>query len=869
MTAEEWQRVRPILESALELDAANRASFLDSACADGPLRREVESLLAAHEQGGTDFLSAGSLQEMLDGQEARFRLPPGKRVGPYEIEEELALGGMGTVYRAVRADGQYRQKVALKIVRAELGAEFTAARFRNERQILASLDHPNIAKILDGGTCAEGLPYLVMELIEGLPITEYCDQQKLSIDERVKLFRVVCSAVHYAHQHLVIHRDIKPGNIFVTADGVPKLLDFGIAKILDPSLLPGGATLTAAGGWLMTPEYASPEQFRGETITTATDIYSLGVVLYELLTGRLPYRLRSRSAHEMASAVCETEPDRPSTAVSRAEEFPAGKESLDARSPQEICAARQAPPDKLSRQLAGDLDQIVLKAIRKEPELRYTSAEQLAEDLRRHQEGLPVVARKGTVAYRARKYAVRNRVGVAAAALVALSLLTGLGFAMREARIARANAQRAEQRFNDVRTLANSLLFEVHDSIKDLAGATPARKLLVNKALQYLDSLSQEAAGDLSLQRELAAAYEKVGNVQGNPYDANLGDPAGAVASYRKALAIRESLDVHDGHSEESQRNLANNYEWIGMTLPDLGDSQGALEYFRKDLAIREALAKAAPNAKSQEALAGAYYLIGRQYAQTRNPEAALENYRKSAAIRESIVPATPLVQSRLAGTYSFMAGIVNLQGNNPQALELQRKALEIEQKLLEANPTNATYREYRDQAEYWLGYFFAKHGDATQALSKYRPALADFQALAAVDPSNVRIQEYLARCNESIGSALLAKQDLNGGLASIRKAVSMFEALPSPAYTSPLAEAHGLLGLAYARLAEQAGLAASTKKENWTRSREAYQQSLKLYLQADTQGEVSIFDARDLERVKNALAGCDAALARLGAPAR
>lgn len=414
MTPAEWQKVRPILESALELDSSNRSAFLDQTCGEPSLRQEIESLIAAHEQAGTNALNAAAMPSFAGDDEAHFRLPPGKRVGPYEIVQEIAVGGMGAVYRAIRADGEYKQQVAVKIVRSELGAEFTATRFRNERQILASLDHANIAKILDGSTTADGLPYFVMEFIDGLPITEYCDQHTLSINERLKIFRTVCSAVHYAHQHLVIHRDLKPSNILVTADGLPKLLDFGIAKILDPGLLPEIMTMTAGGLWIMTPEYASPEQLRGEPITTGTDVYSLGLVLYELLTGHRAYRFASRMPHDVARAVLETDPEKPSAAIRRtgvAEEEKPDKAPL---TPELVSSLRGGSPEKLQKRLTGDLDNIALKAIRKEPRERYSSADQLSEDIRRHLEALPVLARKSTVAYRCRKYILRHKVGVTA-----------------------------------------------------------------------------------------------------------------------------------------------------------------------------------------------------------------------------------------------------------------------------------------------------------------------------------------------------------------------------------------------------------------------------------------------------------------------
>jgi serine/threonine protein kinase len=303
-----WQRVKQVLDQALALDS-ERSAFLDGACdGDSDLRREVESLLSAHEQAGTEFLKNPAIDLGVDFPPVPTRV--GRRIGSYDILEEIGHGGMGEVYRAGRADGQYKKEVAIKLVRGGYDTASVLERFRHERQILASLDHPNIARLLDGGTTEEGVPYLVMELIEGTPIDRYCDAQGLSVTDRLKLFLQVCSAVQYAHQRLVIHRDIKPGNILVTKDGVPKLLDFGIAKILDPA---ASSETTVAGP--MTPEYASPEQIRGEPITTATDLYSLGVVLYQLLTGRSPYPKSTQGPHELARAICEWEPERPSTAI--------------------------------------------------------------------------------------------------------------------------------------------------------------------------------------------------------------------------------------------------------------------------------------------------------------------------------------------------------------------------------------------------------------------------------------------------------------------------------------------------------------------------------------------------------------------------
>jgi len=312
MTRERWQQIREVFDRAVSLPSEERAAYLDTVCAqDSDLRHEVESLLFADDHAGTGFLNSPAVNLTLPGPN-RAASRAGSRIGAYNILEEIGCGGMGEVYRASRADGQYEKEVAIKVVRGGYDTAAVLDRFRHERQILASLDHPNIARLLDGGTTEEGIPYLVMELIEGTPIDQYCTAQRLNVSERLRLFLEVCSAVQYAHQHLVIHRDIKPGNILVTKEGIPKLLDFGIAKILDPA---SGSESTISGP--MTPEYASPEQIRNEPITTASDVYSLGVVLYQLVAGRSPYPTKARTAHEFARAICELEPERPSTMISK------------------------------------------------------------------------------------------------------------------------------------------------------------------------------------------------------------------------------------------------------------------------------------------------------------------------------------------------------------------------------------------------------------------------------------------------------------------------------------------------------------------------------------------------------------------------
>ena len=339
MRAERWARIKAAFQTAAELGPGYRTAFLDQACADEPdLRQEVEALLFASDSAG-DFIEVPALEPFA-----------GRRVGPYRLMRELGHGGMGTVYLAARADHHFEQQVAVKIVKRGMDTEFILRRFRNERQILAGFDHPNIGRLFDGGATEDGLPYFVMELIEGgKSIDEYCDAHQLSTIERLKLFRIVCGAVHYAHSKMVVHRDIKPGNILISPEGAPKLLDFGIAKILGPDQSGTSTDPTATSLRIMTPAYASPEQVRGETITPASDIYSLGVLLYELLTGHRPYRLKGRAPHEVAQVICEERPSRPSMAVSRTEEIETGDGATLNITPETVSRTRDGEPRKLRR----------------------------------------------------------------------------------------------------------------------------------------------------------------------------------------------------------------------------------------------------------------------------------------------------------------------------------------------------------------------------------------------------------------------------------------------------------------------------------------------------------------------------------------
>ena len=493
-----------IFHEAVLLAEPDRTMLLQTRCgSDTVLMQEVRSLLEACE-----------LEELhrLRSQEQADATPEAPlRVGPYEIQHLLGRGGMGAVYLAARADGQFDQRVAIKIIDLPLATDLFRGRFRQERQILAGLSHPYIARLLDGGVSAEGDLYLAMEYIEGISITEYCDTNSLGVRSRLLLFQKVCEAVQYAHQNLIVHRDLKPDNILVDKEGNPHLLDFGTAKILSP-ILDTTKDLTQGGIQIFTPRYASPEQVLGQPISIASDVYSLGVLLYVLLTDAQPYELSEFTTEEMVRVIGGQQPLKPSVAGE-----PYGH-------------------------LDSDLDSIVLKALRKEPEQRYATVDQMISDVQAYLDQRPVAARRGNWRYLSAKFIRRNKLALAAASLLLLTLVGGSLAVAWQARVATTQRRKAEARSADLRQLSDSLLSELDEAIKELPGSTPAQKLLVTRVLEHLDRMSADGADDQLTQLDVANAYTRVANLQGNAYDQNIGDAPGGIASIDKAIAITERL---------------------------------------------------------------------------------------------------------------------------------------------------------------------------------------------------------------------------------------------------------------------------------------------------------------------------------------
>ena len=688
----------------------------------------------------------------------------GRRVGHYKVEEQIGAGGMGEVYRAFRDDDQFRKEVALKFVRAGQFGGSVFARFKNERQILAGLDHANLAKLLDGGATGEGVPYLVMELIEGQPLLEYCASRDLSIRQRLQLFLQVCSGVHYAHQHLVIHRDIKPQNILVTTEGIPKLLDFGIAKIVTAGSEESDLDMTLTGFRPLTPRYASPEQIRGESMTTATDVYSLGVVLYELLTGLSPYALLTDSAQDLSRVICEKEVTKPSLSVVRTQHSFPSPAFLD------------VSPEKLRKQLIGDLDNIVLMALRKEPSRRYSSVNDLQEDVRRYLENIPVIARNDTAWYRASKFVARHKAGVVATTAVALILVAGIVITMREARIAR-------QRFNDVRALANSLIFDVHDSVKDLPGSTPARKIIVDRALQYLNVLDKESAGDIQLQRELATAYEKVGSVQGDYLENNLGDFEGTLVSYKKALELRKQISASSGDWND-RLALAQAYRLVAHQLWANGDPHGARDPIERAIAVSESIKKEQPNnLKILGELSFDHEVSGRigYPGDSAANQKVLDDYRRALAVDELAIKLQPNDVSFLHGYSMELSGIGNkLEGSDPQeALKNYKKALEIDLRLTQLS-TDIRYKRSVAIGYGSIASVYDDIGDYPHAVENNMKDLAIYQDLVRTDPKNVLLRQGFAITYTNTATACARVGQIATGLDYSNRALEIIRPLVS-----------------------------------------------------------------------------------------
>ena len=875
MTPERWEQIRDVLEGALELAPDERSAFLDGACSSDPsLRNEVEVLLAQSANVPSGFLQSSAMAEMISAElesvNSAAALKEGQEFAQrFHLIRKLGEGGMGQVWLAEQTF-PVRRQVALKMIKAGMYDEAVVERFQSERQSLAIMEHPAIAKVFDAGTTPQGQPYFVMEYVPGLPITEYCDRKKLTIRDRLELFIETCEGVQHAHQKAIIHRDLKPANVLVVevdAKPVPRIIDFGLAKAVTHAIA-GDARKTQFGDLVGTPGYMSPEQadVNVQDIDTRTDVYSLGVVLYVLLSGREPFESKQgqkQQLDELLRKLREDEPPRPSTKISG-----------DHHSSSTIAEARSTEPRQLTRVLRGDLDCITMRALEKDRSRRYGAPSDLAADIRRYLSHEPVMARPASAAYRSGKFVRRHKFALAVASVFALMALAGAVAIVREAQIARMQEARAERRFNDVRSLANSLLFDVYDSIQDLPGSTPARRIVADRALHYLDTLSQESAGSPDLERELATAYERVGDVQANPFFANLGDTAGAIQSYRKALRIRLDLAGDHPSAFPDQAALVATYMNLGLALENNLDFAAAMDAYRKAYAIATTWAvDRKDDPQAQETLAGVCFSLAILLADQGDVPGSLNYYRKSAAIREAIRGGSQAfrnqVQTRLAGVYGYMAGDLALQGDPASAIALQSKTQAILTAQVAADPQNSQLREFLLQSEYWIAKYSEQMGDYRQAISNYREAFAGYQKLSAADPRDALAMRYLGLCELGVGNSLSSLGNVVQGIQHGRRAVEIFAALASAGRGSTsisvlaLAHSQSALGNDFKRLAARPAAPASEVIANWRTARYWFQQSLNQLQTLKQRNLLAPVDLSEPDRVAHEVANCDDNLRR------
>ena len=753
-------RLSGLFEQAYILSLEARGKFIEEECGgDEGLALELSALLAAHDVAA---VNPAWDQPAMEGGEI------GERIGPYKIVSVIGMGGMGKVYRAVRADAQFDQHVAIKRIRLGMDAEQITRRFRAERQILANLEHPYITRLLDGGAAADGLPYLVMEYVEGLQPIRYCEERTLSLQERLQLFRQICSAVHYAHQHMVIHRDLKPSNILVTSDGMPKLLDFGIAKVFTAEVAIEGEANTETAMQLMTARYASPEQVRGATVTTATDIYSLGVILYELVSGHSPYRELERPQHELMKAVCEEVPDRPS---------------------------------HWRRELRGDLDTIILKSLRKDPAERYQSVDQFSEDIGRYLEGKPVAARGEALSYVAAKFIRRNWVAVGVGLVVFWLLIGGLIVTMRE-------RARAERRFAEVRQLAHAVLFDYYDSIEHLAGSTPVLERLVKDALKYLDSLSSES-DDPELQRELVDAYVKISHVQGDSNYANLGNGKGGMISAARAVEVAEKLMLRD-RGLAAQASAAAAYSAQGLLLHGAGELTAAEGKLLRAVELHEAVAHGQPESidaqvalwDTRRHLASLYGDAGMQ--NLGRTQEALAMFQQTDQMIQSFGAKTLAALRILKERRSTLMLLASVEVSLGRAEEGDRhlaQVLELGEAFIAKDPNDTLQRLEFANASLRYGLRLMDRLEAGQAVRAMRRASEILDGLLLADPKNAQYQRALSVTESQLAAALRADGLLGEAVPHNERSLALAEALSAGDLTS--VEYLADVGISHRKLAE------------------------------------------------------------------
>jgi serine/threonine protein kinase len=743
-----FSQLEHAFDQALGMPAAERESFAQKVFAhDAVMLQQLRTLLAAH-----DSEQAASELHVIAARETEPSA--GRRLGPYEVESLLGRGGMGAVYLAHRADGQYEKKVAIKIVDLPLATEAFFDRFRQERQILAGLDHPNIARLLDGGVSDEGILFLVMEYVEGTRIDTYCETHHLTVEAKLRLFIAVCGAVQFAHQNMVVHRDLKPDNVLVSEDGTPHLLDFGTAKLMSRDTTVETQGLTRAGFLSFTPEYASPEQVLGRPVATTSDTYSLGVLLYRMLTGRLPYQLHEATLEEMVRIICERPFDR---ATSTDNTFP-----------------------------NADLEAILGKALRKEADQRYQTAEQFATDVQAYLDHMPVLARKGNLRYRASKFVRRNRLALSFAAVLAVTVVAGLAGVLWQTHAARAAEHQSEASANELSRLSDSLLSELDDAIKQLPGSTGVQQVLVARVLEHLDRMSHDPHSGVVTQLSLVDAFVRLGNLQGNHYEQNLGDTPGALASLDKALAIAQPLAKAQPRDPAVLLALARAQDARGEILSFADDNAGAaasLDASSKTYDQLFTISTATPALLFEAGVVND--ILGDVMGQDTgfaDAEAALRSYHRAIDFDNRALAINPDFMPSRRGLVSMQMKIGNVEVETAPAAALTefRGAIVKLNALPPTEQATVNLRRTRALLLRKQGLALAELGQYAEAAPLFDQSTAIYQAISNADAKDVRALRDIDRLltnetfsYETAADPLLAEKGVSPK-ASIASAIKL-----------------------------------------------------------------------------------------------
>lgn len=728
-----WLRVEPLFAAAIDMDAAARAECLAGLdAADPPAAAVLRRMLETHERA-VRRQEMETVPKLAPWPLAGSPHAPGERIGPFELERALGRGGMGEVWLARQADGRVERRVALKLAAVHAYGEGLAERFGRERDILARLEHPNIARLYDAGVTEAGQPWLAMEYVEGMSLSEYVETRTVSLAARLALYRQVLAAVAHAHRHLIVHRDLKPANILIDGAGQVRLLDFGIARMIDDDEAGSSSALTRAGGRMMTLRYAAPEQAAGGAITTATDIYSLGVILHELVTGLAPYRA-VREGKPLTEAM-----------LLREETTVPSKLALSAATARSfgLASARQ-----LARLVSGELDAIVLKAMRRDPADRYASVHLLDQDILAFLEKRPVKARAGTWRYLAGRFALRQKVPIALLSTVLAMLVLGLVMADRERRVAVAQKARAEKHFASVRTLANTLIFDVHAKLERVPGSLEARALLVKTALDYLDALLAEAGGDPALMAEIAVAYGRIGNIQGQPGAANLGEVSEAIGKFEKGKALFSAVATMRPDDMRIVREHRNLSFALARAYALKGDPR-----WRPEIAAMVALSQrvaglpgATPGDRAMVAkgIAEQAHLLAAFTGQDAATEAAVLEAVRSVETLVAEYPRDPVVREALMAVYRSAGDVLTGNRWTPasarQGVDFYGKALTTVRGAIALDPGDAQMRELEVDNMVRLAQTTARTGEYREADAVMGEAVKRAAALVALDPRNVNL---------------------------------------------------------------------------------------------------------------------------------